>query len=101
MKSESVTELPEAEYRSVCDRFYAEFAFRQSVDPAKWPAIKELADSITWSLASLDEDPGYVRLERFVTLVEQGLTDRAARTTVPGAPAVLAGRGRPGPRVRS
>ncbi|SOE06494.1 Protein of unknown function [Streptomyces sp. Ag109_G2-15] len=74
VKCESVTELAEAEYRSVWDRFYAEFAFHPSVNPAKWPAVKEPADSITWSLASLDEDPGYVRLDRFVTVVEQGLT---------------------------
>lgn len=74
MKSEPVTELLEAEYQSVWDRFYAEFAFRPSVNPAKWPAIKEPANSVTWSLASLDEDPGYVRLDRLVAAVEQGLT---------------------------
>jgi len=74
MTSEPVTELSEAEYLSVWDRFYSEFAFSPSVNPAKWPAIKERADSVTWSLASLDEDPGYTRLERFVTVVERGLT---------------------------
>ncbi|WP_406335728.1 DUF2716 domain-containing protein [Streptomyces sp. NBC_00203] len=74
MTSEFVTELAEAEYRSVWDRFYAEFAFRPSVNPAKWPAIKEPADSVTWSLASLDEDPGHLRLDHFVAVVEQGLT---------------------------
>ncbi|WP_460060815.1 DUF2716 domain-containing protein [Streptomyces sp. YKOK-I1] len=68
-----MTELPEAEYRSVWDRFYAEFEFSPSVNPAKWPAIKEPADSVTWSLASLDDDPGYTRLDRFVAVVEQGL----------------------------
>lgn len=74
MTSKPVTELPEAEYRSVWDRFYVEFAFSPSVNPAKWPAIKEPADSVTWSLASLDEDPSYTRLDRFVAVVEQGLT---------------------------
>ncbi|CAL9330257.1 DUF2716 domain-containing protein [Streptomyces sp. enrichment culture] len=74
MTSEPVTELPEAEYRSVWDRFYTEFAFSPSVNPAEWPAVKEPVDSVTWSLASLDEDPNYRRLDRFVAVVEQGLT---------------------------
>ncbi|MER6690233.1 DUF2716 domain-containing protein [Streptomyces minutiscleroticus] len=74
MEYEGVSELTEAEYRNVWDRFYAEFAFRPSVNPAEWPAIKEPSDSVTWSLASLDEDPHYTRLDRFVALVEQGLT---------------------------
>ncbi|QIB42286.1 DUF2716 domain-containing protein [Streptomyces aureoverticillatus] len=74
MKSESVTELPQAEYRSVWNRFDAEFAFQPSMNPAEWPAIKEPADSVTWSLAALDEDPGDVRLDRFVAVVKQGLT---------------------------
>lgn len=69
-----MAELLEAEYRSVWDRFYAEFAFSPSVNLAKWPAIKEPADSVTWSLASLDEDPSCTRLDRFVAVVEQGLT---------------------------
>ncbi|MEU9214550.1 DUF2716 domain-containing protein [Streptomyces sp. NPDC048415] len=30
----------EAAYRSVWDRFYAEFAFRPSVGPAKWPSYQ-------------------------------------------------------------
>ncbi|MFI6486868.1 DUF2716 domain-containing protein [Streptomyces sp. NPDC050564] len=55
VQSEPVTELPEVEYRDVWDRFRAEFAFRPSVNPAEWPAINEPADSVTGSLASLDE----------------------------------------------
>ncbi len=74
MTSEPVEELPEAEYDTVWDRFRAEFAFRPSVDPAQWPAIKEPTDSVTWSLAALDEDPGHARLDQLVAAVRQGLT---------------------------
>ncbi|MFG2716477.1 DUF2716 domain-containing protein [Streptomyces goshikiensis] len=74
MIDEPVVQLSEAEYRDVWDRFDAEFAFRPGMNPAKWPAIKEPLDSVTWSLASLDDDPAYERLDRLVEVVKQGLT---------------------------
>ncbi|MFE4922327.1 DUF2716 domain-containing protein [Streptomyces sp. NPDC056661] len=74
MPNESVVQLSQAEYRRVWDRFYAEFNFRPSMNPAYWPGIKEPAVSVTWSLASLDDDPGYERLDRLIEVVEQGLT---------------------------
>ncbi|MFF8982533.1 DUF2716 domain-containing protein [Streptomyces globisporus] len=40
-----------------------------------WPAIKEPAASVAWSLAALD-DPEHERLDRLVDVVEQGLTSR-------------------------
>lgn len=69
-----VVQLSEAEYREVWDRFNAEFAFRPGMNPAKRPAIKEPVDFATWSLAALDDDPEYERLDRLVEVVEQGLT---------------------------
>ncbi|MBT2407684.1 DUF2716 domain-containing protein [Streptomyces sp. ISL-87] len=69
-----MVQLPEAEYRDVWDRFYAEFAFRPGMNPATWPAIKEPVNSVTWSLSSLDDDPAYERLDRLVEVVEQALT---------------------------
>ncbi|MFF8847596.1 DUF2716 domain-containing protein [Streptomyces sp. NPDC015127] len=73
MMDRSVAELPEAEYRYVWDRFYEEFSFRPSTSSLQWPAIKEPVDSATWSLAALDDDPGYERLDRLVELVKKGL----------------------------
>ncbi|MFB6783449.1 DUF2716 domain-containing protein [Streptomyces sp. NPDC056352] len=52
-----VAVLPEAEYRRVWDRFYAEFQFQPSTSALRWPAIKEPAASAAWSLAALDDDP--------------------------------------------
>ncbi|MFF3689532.1 DUF2716 domain-containing protein [Streptomyces sp. NPDC002187] len=74
MKNESVVQLPEAEYRRVWDRFYTEFAFRPSMNSAEWPAIKEPVESVTWSLAPLEDDPDYERLDRLVEVIERGLT---------------------------
>ncbi|MFD7028666.1 DUF2716 domain-containing protein [Streptomyces sp. NPDC059917] len=74
MKNEPVVQLPEAEYRRVWDRFYAEFAFRPSMNPTTWPAIKEPVASATWNLASLEDDPDYERLDRLVALIKRGLT---------------------------
>ncbi|WP_198540455.1 DUF2716 domain-containing protein [Streptomyces exfoliatus] len=68
-----VTELPEAEYGRVWDRFYEQFAFRPSVHPSTWPAIKEPAASATWSLAALDHDPDYAGLDRLVHVVREAL----------------------------
>ncbi|MEV4622358.1 DUF2716 domain-containing protein [Asanoa sp. NPDC049573] len=56
---------------AVCDRFYAEFDFRPSMN--RFPGIKEPAPSATWSLGRLDDDPGYVRLDRLVEVVQGGL----------------------------
>ncbi|MCX5380394.1 DUF2716 domain-containing protein [Streptomyces sp. NBC_00091] len=74
MKNESVVPIPETEYRRVWDRFHAEFGFRPSVNPAQWPSIEEPVASATWSLASLDDDPGDEGLDRLVDAVRQGLT---------------------------
>lgn len=68
-----VGELLETEYRRVWDRFYDEFQFRPSTNFFKWPTIKEPVASVTWSLAVLDDDPEYERLDRLVEVVEQGL----------------------------
>ncbi|MGW4940838.1 DUF2716 domain-containing protein [Actinoplanes sp. NPDC004185] len=38
-----------------------------------WPAIKEPAASITWSLAALDDDPGYLKLDAMVDVLNGGL----------------------------
>ncbi|MFE7712721.1 DUF2716 domain-containing protein [Streptomyces sp. NPDC057486] len=73
MLEDPVAVLPEAEYRRVWDRFYAEFQFRPSTSALRWPAIKEPAASAAWSLAALDVDPDYERLERLVEVVEHGL----------------------------
>ncbi|MFF3969750.1 DUF2716 domain-containing protein [Streptomyces rubiginosohelvolus] len=69
-----VVELVEAEYRRVWDRFYDEFMFQPSTSSLEWPAIKEPAASVTWSLAALDDDSDHERLDRLVDVVEQGLT---------------------------
>ncbi|MFJ4778135.1 DUF2716 domain-containing protein [Streptomyces sp. NPDC088762] len=74
MIKEPVVQLSEAEYRDVWDRFDTEFAFRASMNPDKWPAIREPLDSVTWSLAALHDDPEFERLDRLVEVVEQGLT---------------------------
>jgi hypothetical protein len=71
---EPVAELPEVEYRRVWDRFHTEFGFRPSTNPFEWPAIAEPAASITWSLATLPDEPPYEFLDRLVGMVEQGLT---------------------------
>jgi hypothetical protein len=74
MMKDPVAVLPEAEYGRVWDRFYAEFNFRPSTNSLKWPAIKEPVASVTWSLATLLDEPDYERLDRLVEVVEQGLT---------------------------
>lgn len=71
--SKAVEQLPEAEYRRVWDRFSADFGFRPGVNPVTWPAIEEPVASVTWSLASLDDDPDDRRLDRLVQVVKEGL----------------------------
>ncbi|MDX2702661.1 DUF2716 domain-containing protein [Streptomyces sp. PA03-6a] len=70
---EPVAALPEAEYRHIWDRFYQEFSFQPSMSSLEWPAIKEPAASITWSLATLPDEPDYERLDRLVEVVQRGL----------------------------
>ncbi|MFF5767150.1 DUF2716 domain-containing protein [Streptomyces tanashiensis] len=72
-----VVELPEAEYRHVWDRFYEQFGFRPSTSPLTWPAIREPAPSVTWSLAALSDDPDYERLDLLVDVVRRGLASCA------------------------
>ncbi len=69
-----VAALAEAEYQRVWDRFYEDFNFRPSMSSFTWPAIKEPVASVTWSLAALDDDSSYERLDRLVAVVEQGLS---------------------------
>ncbi|EME63935.1 DUF2716 domain-containing protein [Amycolatopsis decaplanina] len=73
----SVESLGEAEYRRVWDRFHAEFAFKPSTDRFQWPGIDEPAGSVTWSLSALDDDPGYLLLDRMVSAVRRGLASCA------------------------
>jgi hypothetical protein len=56
----------------VWDRFYAQFDFRPSMH--RFPAITEPAPSVTWNLRSLDDDPGYSRLDRLVEVVHARIT---------------------------
>ncbi|MFE5023139.1 DUF2716 domain-containing protein [Streptomyces sp. NPDC056656] len=73
MMGQPVAAVPEAAYRRVWDRFYAEFSFQPSVSPLKRPDIKEPAASATWSLATLPDEPDYERADRVVEVVRQGL----------------------------
>ncbi|MBU2666247.1 DUF2716 domain-containing protein [Actinoplanes bogorensis] len=69
----AVEKLEDGEYEQVWRRFRHEFAFRPSMASRTWPAIKEPADSVTWSLASLDDDPGYAKLDAMVDAINDGL----------------------------
>jgi len=73
----SIETLGDAEYRQVWSRFYAEFAFRPSTDRFEWPGIDEPAGSATWSLSALDDDPGYLLLDRMVAVIQRGLASCA------------------------
>lgn len=73
MMEDPVAALPEAECQRVWDRFYTEFNFRPSMSSLKWPAIQEPVASVTWSLATLPDEPAYERLDRLVEVVELGL----------------------------
>ncbi|WP_410600570.1 DUF2716 domain-containing protein [Amycolatopsis sp. lyj-90] len=73
----SIQTLGDAEYRRAWDRFRAEFAFRPSTDRFEWPGIAEPAGAVTWSLSALDEDPGYLLLDRMVSVVQRGLASCA------------------------
>lgn len=76
---EPVIELSDAEKRRVWDRFYEKFSFQPSMSPSKWPAIKEPGASVTWSLATLPDEPDYERLDRLVAVVEQDCPPALAR----------------------
>ncbi|WP_030681270.1 DUF2716 domain-containing protein [Streptomyces rimosus] len=78
MTEEPVAELSRAESDDVWRRFYSEFEFRPSMNSFQWPGIKEPAGSVTWSLAALDDDPDYVRLDRLGEAVQAGLTASVA-----------------------
>ncbi|MFF7452544.1 MULTISPECIES: DUF2716 domain-containing protein [unclassified Streptomyces] len=69
MMEDPVAALSDAEEQRVWDRFFAEFNFQ----PRLRPAIKEPAASVTWSLATLPDDPDHERLDRLVEVVEHGL----------------------------
>ncbi|OXM46552.1 DUF2716 domain-containing protein [Amycolatopsis alba] len=73
----SIETLGDAEYRQVWDRFSREFAFRPSTDRFEWPGIEEPAGSATWSLSALDDDPGYLLLDRMVAVIQRGLASCA------------------------
>ncbi|MGW9133074.1 DUF2716 domain-containing protein [Streptomyces sp. NPDC055681] len=73
MTDEPVIELSGAEERRVWDRFYEEFNFQPRMSSPKRPAIKEPVASVTWSLASLPDEPDNERLDRLIEVVERGL----------------------------
>jgi len=66
--------------RVVWDRFDAVFDFRPSMH--RFPAITEPTQSVTWSLNGLDDDPGYVRLDRLVQIVHVGFTALAGEGSI-------------------
>ncbi|XVV13969.1 DUF2716 domain-containing protein [Actinoplanes sp. CA-131856] len=69
----AVEKLEGREYKRVWARFHRQFKFRPGMAMHTWPAIKEPADSVTWSLKALDDDPGYVKLDAMVDVVNDGL----------------------------
>ncbi|MEV4535057.1 DUF2716 domain-containing protein [Asanoa sp. NPDC049518] len=69
-----------ADHDAIWDRFYADFEFRPSME--RFPAITEPAPSVTWSLAGLDDDPGYLRLDRFTDTVHAALSALAGDGSV-------------------
>lgn len=56
----------------VWDRFDDRFDFRPSMQ--RFPAITEPSPSVTWSLSSVNDDPGYVCPDRLVDIVHAGFT---------------------------
>jgi hypothetical protein len=66
--------------KAVWDRFDEEFDFRPSMH--RFPAITEPTPSVTWSLSSLDDDPGYGRLDRLVQIVHAGFTALAGEGAI-------------------
>jgi hypothetical protein len=66
-----VVELDGVEQREIWARWHAEFDFRPSIN--MFPGIREPAPSATWSLDTLNDDPGYLKLDRFTVAVEQAL----------------------------
>jgi hypothetical protein len=66
-----VAELGGVEETTIWDRWFAEFAFRPSMHV--FPGIREPVPSATWSLDTLNDDPGYLNLDRFSATVEQAL----------------------------
>jgi hypothetical protein len=77
-----VVELGGVEERAIWDRWRAEFAFRPGVHA--FPGIGEPVPSATWGLATLNDDPGYLKLDRFSATVEPALA-----TCAPGGESVL------------
>jgi hypothetical protein len=69
----AVEKLEGREYERVWKGFRSQFEFRPGMASCTWPAIKEPADSVTWSLAALDDDLGYVKLDAMVDVVNDGL----------------------------
>ncbi|GAA1858684.1 DUF2716 domain-containing protein [Asanoa iriomotensis] len=65
-----------ADEAAVWDRFYAEFAFRPRV--REFPAIKEPAPSVTWSLASVDDSA----VDRLAEVVHEALATLAGSGSV-------------------
>jgi hypothetical protein len=62
-----VEKLEDPEYGRVWNRFAKQFQFPPGMSSSTRPAIKEPADSVTWSLDSLDDDPDYSLDQGFVT----------------------------------
>ena len=82
MTDRPVVELDGVEQREIWGRWYAEFDFRPSTHV--FPGIREPAPSATWSLDTLTDDPGYLKLDRFTATVR-----RAVVTCTPAGESVL------------
>ncbi|MGW2254309.1 DUF2716 domain-containing protein [Kitasatospora sp. NPDC001660] len=78
MTTEALRRLNDPEHGEIWNRFQAAFDFRP--DTSVIPGISEPTPSVTWSLESLDDDPGYRKLDRLVGVVQDGL----ARCCRPG-----------------
>lgn len=72
MNDDALQRLPTGESLQVWDRFDAAFDFKASMNV--FPAITEPVGSVTWSLQALDDDPGHLKLDRLVALVQDALT---------------------------
>jgi hypothetical protein len=59
----AVEELAGPEYTRVWTRFEVQFQFRPGMSSRTWPAIREPAESVTWSLDALDDDSGYAMVD--------------------------------------
>ncbi|MFI6645454.1 DUF2716 domain-containing protein [Streptomyces sp. NPDC050504] len=74
MTDAPVIAMPAAEERRHWNRFQEQFNFRPGSGSTAGAGIKEPADSVTWSLTSMFEAADADRVDRFIDVVERGLT---------------------------